>query len=171
MEKIRIRKAHSFSVILYHSIPTCRASECRQTFTHCKDAIPKIRNKYSQKKKLCGVNPDFHIHVSVSDLYIPRIGLPILLQENVWTDSGNKKIAHRHMNLQTGTGTAQFLCWEYINGIFAAVHAAQREERLREGERGCHCHCVSLEGEGLDWSQIRCQQKSVGLFHYYFSLR
>ncbi len=26
--------------------------------------------------------PNFHIHVSVSDLYIPAIGLPILLQEN-----------------------------------------------------------------------------------------
>jgi hypothetical protein len=27
--------------------------------------------------------PNFHIHVSVSDLYIPKIGLPILLQENM----------------------------------------------------------------------------------------
>jgi hypothetical protein len=26
------------------------------------------------------------IHVSVSDLYIPTIGLPILLQEKMWTD-------------------------------------------------------------------------------------
>jgi hypothetical protein len=32
-----------------------------------------------------GLSPKFHIHVSVSDLYIPRIGLPILL----WTDPGN----------------------------------------------------------------------------------
>ncbi len=31
----------------------------------------------------------FHIHVHVSDLYIPTIGLPILLQENMWTDPGN----------------------------------------------------------------------------------
>jgi|LakMenEpi03Aug12_release.lakeMendotaPanAssembly.Ray.scaffolds.fasta_scaffold767600_1 hypothetical protein len=29
---------------------------------------------------------NFHIHVSVSDLYIPTIGLPTLLQENMWTD-------------------------------------------------------------------------------------
>jgi hypothetical protein len=28
-----------------------------------------------------------HIHVSVSDLYVPRIGLPILLQENVWSEA------------------------------------------------------------------------------------
>jgi hypothetical protein len=25
------------------------------------------------------LSPNFHIHVSVSDLYVPRIGLPILL--------------------------------------------------------------------------------------------
>jgi hypothetical protein len=34
-------------------------------------------------------SPNFHIHVSVRDLYIPTIGLPILLQENMWPDSGN----------------------------------------------------------------------------------
>jgi hypothetical protein len=32
---------------------------------------------------------DFHIYVSVSDLFIPRIGLPILLEENMWSDPGN----------------------------------------------------------------------------------
>ncbi len=39
---------------------------------HCKDKIPKFRNKYSQKR---------NIHASVSDLYISTIGLPILLEE------------------------------------------------------------------------------------------
>jgi hypothetical protein len=29
--------------------------------------------------------PNFHIHTSVSDLYIPTIGLPIWLQQ-LWTD-------------------------------------------------------------------------------------
>jgi hypothetical protein len=38
---------------------------------------------------LHGLNPNFHTHVSVSDLYIPTIGLSILLQENIWTDPGN----------------------------------------------------------------------------------
>jgi hypothetical protein len=41
------------------------------------------------EKELWGLCPNFHIHVSVSDLYIPRIGLPILLQENMWTDLGD----------------------------------------------------------------------------------
>ncbi len=34
-------------------------------------------------------SPNFHIHVSVSDLYIPGIGLPILMQPNRQTDPGN----------------------------------------------------------------------------------
>ncbi len=32
---------------------------------------------------------NFHIHVSVSDLYIPKIDLSILLQEIMWTGPGN----------------------------------------------------------------------------------
>ena len=39
--------------------------------------------------KLRGLIPSFYIYVSVSDLYIPTIGLPILLQENMWTDPVN----------------------------------------------------------------------------------
>jgi hypothetical protein len=31
-------------------------------------------------------SPNFHIHVSVSDLYIPRIGSHISLQQNRQTD-------------------------------------------------------------------------------------
>jgi hypothetical protein len=33
------------------------------------------------KNELRDLSANFHIHVSVSDLYIPKIGLPILLQE------------------------------------------------------------------------------------------
>jgi hypothetical protein len=35
------------------------------------------------ESELGGLSPYFHIHVSVSVLYIPIIGLPFLLQENM----------------------------------------------------------------------------------------
>jgi hypothetical protein len=45
---------------------------------HCKEdpiyAFPEM--------KLRGFVPNFRIHVSMSNLYIPMIGSPILLQEN-----------------------------------------------------------------------------------------
>ncbi len=64
------------------------------------------------EKELRGLIPNFHFHMSVSDLYIPTIGRPILLQENMWTDPG------------IVTEAVQFLSWEHINGIFFAVQAS-----------------------------------------------
>ncbi len=55
---------------------------------HYEDTIPKIRNLYFQKE-LRGHSPNFYSYVSVCDLYIPTIGLHILLQKNMWTDRGN----------------------------------------------------------------------------------
>ncbi len=41
------------------------------------------------EKELRGLIPNFHIHGSVSDLYIPRIGPHIFMQQNRQTDFGN----------------------------------------------------------------------------------
>jgi hypothetical protein len=41
------------------------------------------------EKKLRGLSPNFHIHVSVSDLNIPRIGPHIFLRQNRHTNPGS----------------------------------------------------------------------------------
>jgi hypothetical protein len=52
-----------------------------ELMAHCKEdskyVFPEI--------KLRGLVPNFRIHTSVSDLFIPRIGPPILLQPNTQT--------------------------------------------------------------------------------------
>ncbi len=41
----------------------------------------EISKKIFPEKEYRGLRPNFHIHASVSDLYIPTIGPPILLEE------------------------------------------------------------------------------------------
>jgi hypothetical protein len=58
---------------------------------HCKDTIyRKFETNIPRKGKgIVRLCPNFYIHVSVNDLYITMIGLPILLQENKWGDPRN----------------------------------------------------------------------------------
>ncbi len=54
----------------------------RLTIVHC---IENLSYVFLEKKLLC-LSPSIHIHVSVSDLYIPMIGPHIFLQQNRQTD-------------------------------------------------------------------------------------
>jgi hypothetical protein len=77
--------------------------------------------------KLGGLVPISCIHVSVSGLYIPRIGLPIWVQQNSQTylsweyinrsqihECGNGETEHYNSVLKN-TEAAKFHFWDYIN--------------------------------------------------------
>jgi hypothetical protein len=61
------------------------------------------------EKELRGLSPTFNIHVSLSDLYIPRIGPHIFMQQNRQTDPSYKYInrSQTHECAEIGTETAQ----------------------------------------------------------------
>jgi hypothetical protein len=76
---------------------------------------------FPEKEYWC-LSPHFHIHASVSDLYIPTISLPIVLKEIFRPFLGLfKSLTHRHMNVEIGAQTTLFPEQEYISGIFVAV--------------------------------------------------
>jgi hypothetical protein len=43
--------------------------------------IPALQRQNAENLKQIFLSPNFHIHVSVSELYIPTMGLPVLLEE------------------------------------------------------------------------------------------
>ncbi len=72
------------------------------------------------EKEYRGLSPNFHIHVSVSELFIPTMGLPVLLEEICRLILGIYK-SLKDMNVEIGTEAALFPEKEYINGIAVAV--------------------------------------------------
>ncbi len=76
------------------------------------------------EKELRGLSPNFHIHVSAGDLYIPVIGPPIFLQQNMQTDGGNISIVHRNMNVPMNwdcSRSVPFRGIQYMFRIFGIV--------------------------------------------------
>ncbi len=74
--------------------------------------------------KLCSLVPVFYIHLYVSDLYIPRIGLPICLQQNRQTDPRNILIAHRYMNEAAQFSGNAWIGTRHLYGILSGPSCA-----------------------------------------------
>jgi hypothetical protein len=82
--------AHKYSLYVLVDIlnaPDTKWASCRGggQAAHCKENPIYVFLFW----ELCGLSLNFCIHVSVSDLYIPRIGPPIFLQQNRQTYPGN----------------------------------------------------------------------------------
>ncbi len=79
------------------SVPCCD-SIATGPAAHCKEHPIYV----FPENKLRGLSPNFYIHISVRDLYVPTIGTPILLQPN------------RQTNVEIGTEAAQCPFSEYF---------------------------------------------------------
>ncbi len=73
---------------------------------HCKEAMLKIRNKYSQKKNCVATVPISTFRclwaIYIFCLYSAYISA-YSAAGNMWTNPGDVKIAHWHMNVEIGT--------------------------------------------------------------------
>ncbi len=64
-------------------------------------------------------SPNFHIHVSVSDLHIPMIGPHIFVQQ---IDCGNISKAHRHMNVEIGMWARYSFSWNICSVVWDGTY-------------------------------------------------
>jgi hypothetical protein len=73
------------------------------------------------EKEYRGLSPNFHIHVSLSELYIPTMGLPFLLEKICGPILGIYKSLTDTRMWKIGAEATLFPEKEYINGIAFAV--------------------------------------------------
>jgi hypothetical protein len=72
-EQGKAKKPRAFAVVEIGTAPCIVGTLQRQNAENLIQIFPE--------KEYGGLSPNFHIHVSVSELYIPTMGLPFLLEE------------------------------------------------------------------------------------------
>ncbi len=90
--------------------------------------------------ELRGLSPNFHIHVSLSVLYIPMIGHHILLQQNRQTDCGNKYRSQTHECGNWDCGHAVPFLGIFVSNFRKCVFAVWEEHYQKE----CALYCTSI---------------------------
>jgi hypothetical protein len=73
------------------------------------------------EKELRGLSPNFHIHVSVSDIFSYSHDLSAYSAAGKYVN-WSWDIINRSQTYECVNWAEQFLFWEYINGIFVAVY-------------------------------------------------
>ncbi len=117
---------------------------------HCKETIPKIRNKYSQERN-CGASVPISTFMCLRVIYIFGWSVCLFCCRKYVDRSWEYRIwfAHRHLNVEIGTEAAQFPEKEYINGIFVAVYNIGLK-----GRRICNCQQTSWFKQQNLWKNI-----------------
>ncbi len=127
----------------------------------------EISKQIFPEKEYRGLSPNFHIHASVSDLYIPTIGLPILLEEICRPILGLYKSLTDTWMWKLGLRPALFQEREYISEIFVAVRSGRACFVLWwKLKKACCVHSFSRESSAASYLQLYV---TAGIKHFYFT--
>ncbi len=128
----------------------------RKKQAHCKCTVPKIRNKYIfPEMKMRGLVPNFYIHVSVSNLYIPtispqtlysKIGELIMGIYKSLSDTRMQTLGMRPHSFISGN-----ICFEFsVQWDSVRIQGAQKVSYQRQALKGLNV-MSKMEGGGKGW--------------------
>ncbi len=94
-QTIRVHSSYKDDLLTFQKVANQpAATPSKRPFQKCLskwllDTVQKTGAEIFPEMKLRGLVPNSQIYLPVSNLCIPRMGPPIWLQQNSWTDSGN----------------------------------------------------------------------------------